>query len=241
MAQINLSSALAEIKTNHLKFYTYTLHCPKTGPFYVGMGTRNRIRFHEVHSGLGRISHKYSFIRKITKSGNEVLYQIKFFSSRSDASDEEARLIAYYGRRDNGSGPLLNLTNGRDGSDGYRHTEASLAKISAVHLGKKKSDIHRARISAAHLGVPKPKLQIEKSAKSKTGSKHSETAKTRMSIASKNAWSNPERIAAARQRMATRWQKNRSEIIGSLVGRKHSEETKRKIGLSHLGRLKPRA
>lgn len=91
------------------------------------------------------------------------------------AKELEIMLIKFYGRRDLGLGPLVNLTDGGDGAVGYvhtlearaklsassrgntnmtgkNHTDATKAKISAIKTGKKHTPEHRAKISAANAG-----------------------------------------------------------------------------------------
>jgi len=71
-------------------------------------------------------------IRRILKDGESIDYSItEFFEMREDASAEECRLIALYGRADIGTGHLLNRTDGGDGARGLLPTDEERAKMSA--------------------------------------------------------------------------------------------------------------
>lgn len=67
---------------------------------------------------MEKVVKKYGLIVEIVEKDIQEWY----------AHELEVALIAYYGRRDQGRGSLVNLTDGGEGSSGYRHTEAMLGK-----------------------------------------------------------------------------------------------------------------
>ena len=96
---------LALIKASEKRFYCYILSRPDGRPFYVGSGKGKRVFAHEFDARRGYRGHKQSLIRRILKDGEGIDYSItEFFEMREDASAEECRLIALYGRADIGTG-----------------------------------------------------------------------------------------------------------------------------------------
>jgi hypothetical protein len=55
--------------------------------------------------------------------------------TESDAIRSEIRLIQHFGRRDLQFGPLLNITDGGEGTIGYTHTEETKRKMSISKIG----------------------------------------------------------------------------------------------------------
>lgn len=120
-------------------YYVY-IHKRKTDGevFYVGKGTGNRAFVSSSRS---------SFWKSVaTKHGVEVVFVV------TDASEEltfsiEMSLIDYYGRRDCGTGQLVNLTDGGESPVGFRHTDSAKQAIRQHRIGRKLSNESRKKLS----------------------------------------------------------------------------------------------
>ena len=102
--------------------YVYALIDPRNAlPFYIGKGKGTRAQWH-----LHENSHKYcpnkfkqAVIAKIRQEGLQPSIEILVSDvSDEEASQEEIRLIARWGRRDKNIGILTNLTDGGEGVAG---------------------------------------------------------------------------------------------------------------------------
>lgn len=95
-------------------YYVYQLVDPRSGvTFYVGKGKGKRASYHTRTVKNGRSTdnpHKDAVIRSILTEGFEpsIIFHTERMSE-GDAYDLEARLIAEYGRRTDGSGVLTNI------------------------------------------------------------------------------------------------------------------------------------
>ena len=99
-------------------------------PFYVGIGNKRRV-FVKVRNELHtRICNKYAGCYR----------EIVFFGDRDQALTEEERLIALYGRINNGTGVLANFTNGGDGGTGRVITDEMRKSASERMTAKYSSD-----------------------------------------------------------------------------------------------------
>jgi len=108
-----------------MEFYSYLWLREDGTPYYVGKGTGNRAWVRESH-------HCFP-----PKDRSRILIFPQ--DSEADAFESEMALIALFGRKDNGTGTLRNMTDGGDGSSGYKHTLVGLQKMSAAHKGKRHS------------------------------------------------------------------------------------------------------
>lgn len=94
------------------------------------------------------------------------------------ACEIERELIAFYGRKDLGTGILRNLTNGGEGVRGLVVSEETRAKLSKARLGKKHSEEHRKNLSKASRGRVVSEETRKKISKAKSGENHHLYGKT---------------------------------------------------------------
>lgn len=146
------------MSSENKSFYVYELWNPlKNEIFYVGKGTK--IIFKNRNKGYYRLSehikdtryykagkykrnHKYTTIAKIIDSGYKPDIKIVFESdNEKDAIQKEIELIRFYGRRDNGTGILVNHTDGGEGMTGYKHTADHIKKLKNDNPGGKATAI----------------------------------------------------------------------------------------------------
>jgi len=122
-------------KKNLNIFYVYHLINPITNlPFYVGKGNGNRMYEHEksVRSGNRIRSNRMvvGTIKKILNENKSVIYK-KVYENKieSDALKLEIEEIKKYGRRNNNTGILCNMTNGGDGFSGRVKSKTEIERI----------------------------------------------------------------------------------------------------------------
>ena len=107
------------------EYYVYELIDPRNGlSFYVGKGKNDRMYDHERDTINKKLFYKnrYLFfkIRKILTSGLSIKYnKILENIDEKTALAEEIIQIKNYGRKNNGTGILCNMTDGGEGTSGY--------------------------------------------------------------------------------------------------------------------------
>ena len=116
-----------------MEFYTYLYLREDGTPYYVGKGRgRRAFACHNV---------------PVPSDRERVL--IQEFPSEEDAITAEIFLIAYYGRKDLGSGILRNLSDGGEGSSGHVMSEKHRKIMSEANQGCVRSEKTRDRMSAS--------------------------------------------------------------------------------------------
>lgn len=171
-----------------MKYYTYIYFDPSRNnePIYVGKGSGNRY-LHHLNS-----KKKHPFVQRLQSmknAGVEPKIEVIWGLEEDIAYQMEVDYISYFGRKDLGKGPLLNLTDGGGKNSGGKLSEEHKKKIGDAHRGRPKPQSLKDKISDKVKTTlsQKPKRQWdtdtkEKISKKLTGIKHS-----------------PERIAKAQE------------------------------------------
>jgi hypothetical protein len=90
-------------------YYVYAYLREDGTPYYIGKGKDNRA-YHKQHS------------INLPKDKSKIIFMERNLSDIG-ALALERRYICWYGRKDNGTGILRNLTDGGEGASGYKHTK----------------------------------------------------------------------------------------------------------------------
>ncbi len=178
-----------------MHYYTYAYLREDKTPYYIGKGQGNRIY------SKSRIVHP-------PKDKSRIIF-LKQNLTEEEAFKHEIYMIAVLGRKDLGTGILVNMTNGGDGVSGWVPSEESRKKMSEAHKGKTPSEENRRKLS-----------------ETSKGRTHSEETRRKLSDVNKGKTLSEE----IRKKMSDSQKGNTYRL-----GKTHSEETKRKMSKSSKG------
>ena len=173
-----------------MEFYTYAHSKPDGTIFYIGKGQNKR--------AYDLIKRNVYWKRVAEKYGTPTVEILAKWKTEKEALDHEVLLISCF--KDMGY-KLTNLTDGGEGSTGYKHSQESIEKISngkkishnKYWLGKPRPQETKDKISKALMGVGRPHTEESKQKISlahkgkKQGSPSLETRK-KLSLATKKSW-----------------------------------------------------
>jgi len=119
-------------------YYVYAYVREDGTPYYIGKG-----------KGRRAYSNQHSINLPIDKS--RIVFIFKELSE-NDAHKLECLLIEFHGRKNNGTGILRNMTDGGEGTSGYKHTD----KTKQIMKDKIHSKETKQKISQSRKGKPSP-------------------------------------------------------------------------------------
>jgi len=195
-------------------YYVYMYLREDGTPYYVGKGKANRA----YRKGDREILPPND--RNKIKIVLQNLTEEQAFSNEID-------FIAWYGRKDNNTGILRNLTDGGEGASGYKHSPEALKKISESIKKVYRGGASRGGWTSPgsfKLGHKPSEESIKKSAESRVGLKRSEETKRKIAEANKNRPPYSE--------------ETKRKISEKLKGRKHTIETRKKMSEDRKGKAR---
>lgn len=193
--------------------------------FYIGIGSDSD--FKRANTKDGRNEY---WKNVVNKHG----YRVEIFQeniSWEDACRIEKELILLFGRKNNGSGLLVNMTDGGDGVVGLVHTIEHRKKNSDANKGRKKSIEFIIKAKNRHTSnETKEKIRA-----SLIGRHHSEETKQKIRDALKNKMCGENNPFYGK----THSDINKEKIRDSRSGTIMSAETKEKISRANLNKIRP--
>lgn len=130
-----------------MKAYVYTHTRLDTNEiFYVGIGTQDNYK--RASRSHNRTNYWNNIVKKCGWRVDIVFDNLSW----EDACKKEIELIKKYGRIDLGTGTLVNLTDGGDGSLGLKHSEKTKLKMSKTRKGINHAQEHKSKIKKSMLG-----------------------------------------------------------------------------------------
>lgn len=140
-------------------YYVYAyLRKSDNTPYYIGKGKGNRA--FSKHKGLS-----------VPKDKSKIVF-LEQNLTNIGALALERRYIRWYGRKDNGTGILLNRT---DGGEGLSNPSEDIRKrLSEARIGVPLTEEQKAHLSKVLTGIPKPSSSRPGTLNTFYGKKHSE-------------------------------------------------------------------
>jgi hypothetical protein len=151
---------------NPNRFYTYAYLRENKTPYYIGKGSNNRL--YKSRKGV-----------KPPKDKSRIIF-LKKNLTEEKAFKHEIYMIAVLGRKDLGTGILLNKTDGGEGASGSIRSLEFKTNLSKVNKNKILSNEHKEKLRKANVGKNNPRYgklvsfeTRQKMSKSHLGEKHS--------------------------------------------------------------------
>ena len=170
-----------------MSFYVYALFSSEKPevPFYIGKGNGKRLTRHLVYAKKKRNTREKYIVGVISRGGKIEARKISDNLSEALAFKLERDLIRFYGRKPNG--PLLNFTDGGEGTSGNILSEVSCSKIKAANTEayRKLSDEEKMRRAVVNAKNGRSAKCREASSKANTGRKLSAEHRAAISAAHK--------------------------------------------------------
>lgn len=210
-----------------MNFYTY-IHTRKDDlkVFYVGKGSSRRAH---------RVEQRSVFWKNVAAKHGYLVDICAYFKTEGEAHMHERFLIQCF--RGMGA-PLVNLTDGGEGTVGCIPSEETLRKRSVALTGKVRSAETKARMSAAATGRKMSPESIEKSRKANIGRVPTPEQRAARSALLKGRPQTPEVVAARTAKLVGK--KRTPEFCAALSarqkGRKLSPEVIAKIAVANTGK-----
>lgn len=191
--------------------------------FYIGIGKTEK----RAVSLSGRSNHWFNINSKCGFKHEILLSDISY----EDAKSWERYLIGLYGRRNTGTGVLINLTDGGEGALGLIMPEEARKKMSKAHKGKIISEQQRKKMSELAAGSNNPMFGRTGDKNPRFGKTHTEEARKKISDRFKGVTKTEEH----RKKLS----ESKSGPNHPMYGKQLKKETKEKLSVLNKGDKNP--
>jgi hypothetical protein len=226
------------------EFYVYLLLDPRKFylPFYVGKGKGNRCNDH-LQSKLKNDKNKFK--KNIISAIRTVELEPKVMIWENGLNEQEAyvmeiELIKKFGRRDNNTGILTNLTDGGEGLSGHQFSDEHRRKISEANRNRIISEETREK----HRVIAQNRPPISDETREKLIRAAYKRKETGWIHPSKGIPLSEERKEYNRKWMRTnqpnKGKRGRAGIENLMFGKTHSSDVKQKISIANSGKPMPK-
>lgn len=181
--------------------------------FYIGIGDSKR-----PYDSRQRSKFWKSYVKKHCSSGKPKIEIIHEGVSWEEACGHEQFWILFWGRRDNGTGVLVNMTDGGEGAVGAIRSEEHKRKIGEAGKGRYHSEESRLKMSEARKGHPSHR-------KCKTLSEEHRKKLSEVSKGKTSTFKGKHHSEEAKQKLR---ESRMGKPVPTYKGRKHTEEAKQK-------------
>jgi hypothetical protein len=188
-----MKQAKSIVYKDKLKSYTYCLHRNNGEIYYVGVGIRNRAFQHtmkyEFDSGLNKL--KINITKKEIEIGCIYYSIICLNKDRNKCLDIEKKVVNYFGRVNNQTGILSNMTEGGEiGPTGFKISEETREKIKQARANNRQSASEKAK---NHWNSKTQEEKDQQIAKMLSGT-NSPSARLSSGLKSKERWNSLELV-----------------------------------------------
>jgi len=198
-------------------------------PFYIGIGTKQK-SFAQPKTEYRRAfttTFKRSDIweKTFNKTNQDITIEVLYESDSFDEiKNKEKEFISLYGRKNISNGPLVNLTDGGDGSFGFKHTEETLIKL----RDNPERIENLKRMQASKKGIPRPESVRKTISEKLKGVPMSEERKRNMTLG--RLGMKQTEIHNRNISLGLSWKKigkfnDNLELIGTYIGYKYAAQS----------------